>query len=141
MAALSSCLSHPLTRTVLEPAITTGPDLPFLFAQMPLSLSLEYLVLDLAALSLFTYVVRTWLADRSRRQGLQYPPGPRGIPILGNLFDIPQRQPWETYTRWGKQYGMQTGPQKERNIMNGAGCGCRRSDIDICTGTLGRVYQ
>lgn len=75
---------------------------------MPLSLSLEYLVFDLAALSLFTYVARNYLADRTRRQGLQYPPGPRGLPVLGNLFDIPQRAPWETYTRWGKQYGEVT---------------------------------
>ena len=76
---------------------------------MLLSLTLvEYLVLDLAALSLFAYVVRTYLGDRSsRRRGLQYPPGPRGLPILGNLFDIPRRAPWETYTRWGKQYGAQ----------------------------------
>jgi hypothetical protein len=82
---------------------------------MPLSLSLDYLALDLAALSLFTYVARKYLADRSRRQGLRYPPGPRGLPVIGNLFDIPQRAPWETYTRWGKQYGMQTGSApKER---------------------------
>jgi hypothetical protein len=92
---------------------------------MPLSLSLEYLVFDLAALSLFTYVARNYLADRTRRQGLQYPPGPRGLPVLGNLFDIPQRAPWETYTRWGKQYGMQLAHSsaQKRNITNGSGCG------------------
>lgn len=70
---------------------------------MLLSLTLEYLVLYIALLSLFfAFVVRIRLGDRSRR----YPPGPRGLPILGNLFDIPRRAPWETYTRWGKQYGM-----------------------------------
>ena len=74
---------------------------------MPLSLSIGHLVLDFAALSLFAYVLRTFHADRSRRGKLRYPPGPRGIPLLGNLFDIPQRAPWETYTRWGKQYGTQ----------------------------------
>lgn len=71
---------------------------------MPLSL-----VLDFVALSLFAYLVRTYVSDsdRARCRGLRYPPGPRGLPLLGNLFDIPQRAPWETYTRWGKQYGMQ----------------------------------
>ena len=64
-------------------------------------------MLDLAALLLSLYVVYTYLGDRSRRGGLRYPPGPRGLPILGNLLDIPQRAPWETYARWGKQYGMQ----------------------------------
>ncbi|KAF8259329.1 cytochrome P450 [Lactarius quietus] len=72
---------------------------------MPLLLSIEYLALDFAALSLFAYLLRTYHADRSRRRGLQYPPGPRGLPLFGNLFDIPQRAPWETYTQWGKQYG------------------------------------
>ena len=83
----------------------TGFDLPP--SSMPLLFSFEYLVLDFVALSLFAFFLRKCHASRSRRGRLQYPPGPRGLPLLGNLFDIPQRAPWETYTRWGKQYGMQ----------------------------------
>ncbi|KAI9435475.1 cytochrome P450 [Lactarius indigo] len=64
-------------------------------------------LLDFVALSLFAYLVRTYAAssDRGSCRGLQYPPGPRGLPLLGNLFDIPQYAPWETYARWGRQYG------------------------------------
>ncbi|KAI9451431.1 cytochrome P450 [Lactarius psammicola] len=69
---------------------------------MPLSF-----VLDFVALSLFVYLVRIYVADsvRARGGGQRFPPGPRGLPLLGNLFDIPQRAPWETYARWGRQYG------------------------------------
>lgn len=41
-----------------------------------------------------------------RRTPLPLPPGPKGLPLLGNLFDIPQERPWEVYSGWSKQYGM-----------------------------------
>ena len=34
------------------------------------------------------------------------PPGPKGIPILGNLFDMPTGKRWETFARWGEKWGM-----------------------------------
>ncbi|KAI0827782.1 cytochrome P450 [Trametes gibbosa] len=33
------------------------------------------------------------------------PPGPRGLPILGNLFDIPRRSAWKVFAAWSQQYG------------------------------------
>jgi len=33
------------------------------------------------------------------------PPGPRGYPIVGSLFDLPPTRPWEQFAAWGKQYG------------------------------------
>lgn len=35
-----------------------------------------------------------------------FPPGPRGLPFLGNAVDLPKTQPWITYSNWGKIYGM-----------------------------------
>lgn len=33
-----------------------------------------------------------------------WPPGPRGIPILGNIFQLP-KLPWYKFTEWKAQYG------------------------------------
>lgn len=40
-----------------------------------------------------------------RRSRLPLPPGPKQLPLLGNLFDIPQGKSWEVYAEWAKQYG------------------------------------
>jgi hypothetical protein len=33
------------------------------------------------------------------------PPGPRGYPLIGNIFDMPSSREWETFTEWGRKYG------------------------------------
>ncbi|KAF8218892.1 cytochrome P450, partial [Tricholoma matsutake] len=32
------------------------------------------------------------------------PPGPPGFLFLGNIFDLPKKEPWKVYLQWGKQY-------------------------------------
>ena len=46
------------------------------------------------------------IRDYQRRRGLPYPPGPRPLPLIGNLFDIPKEFSWLSYTRLSKKYGM-----------------------------------
>jgi hypothetical protein len=36
----------------------------------------------------------------------QMPPGPKGIPILGNLLQVPLSKPWFLFEELGKKYGM-----------------------------------
>ncbi|KAH6919268.1 cytochrome P450 [Coprinopsis sp. MPI-PUGE-AT-0042] len=36
---------------------------------------------------------------------LPLPPGPKGLPVIGNLLDIPQDKPWLVYNEWAKKYG------------------------------------
>jgi hypothetical protein len=43
------------------------------------------------------------LLDAKRR--LPLPPGPPGLPIVGNVFDIPEEDFWWKYKEWGDQYG------------------------------------
>ncbi|KAL0578229.1 hypothetical protein V5O48_003766 [Marasmius crinis-equi] len=33
------------------------------------------------------------------------PPGPKGIPILGNILDLPRTRPWITFAKWAQEYG------------------------------------
>lgn len=39
-------------------------------------------------------------------RGLPLPPGPKGYPIIGNLFDFPTHKPWLVYDQWSKTYGQ-----------------------------------
>lgn len=34
-----------------------------------------------------------------------YPPGPKGLPLIGSLLDINQERPWITYGKWAREYG------------------------------------
>ncbi|GJJ15253.1 hypothetical protein Clacol_009529 [Clathrus columnatus] len=40
-----------------------------------------------------------------KHQPAPFPPGPKGHPFLANLTDMPQSQPWKTYTEWAERYG------------------------------------
>ena len=33
------------------------------------------------------------------------PPGPPGVPLLGNIFDVPGSMPWYKFTEWKSIYG------------------------------------
>ena len=54
------------------------------------------------ALCLLRVAFRRWRAARARPP---LPPGPRGLPLIGNLLDMPSEQEWRTFARWGDQYG------------------------------------
>ncbi|KAI0822419.1 cytochrome P450 [Trametes gibbosa] len=35
------------------------------------------------------------------------PPGPRGLPFIGNKHQLPSTKPWRKFAEWNKQYGAQ----------------------------------
>lgn len=40
-----------------------------------------------------------------KAQNLPLPPGPPRLPIIGNLHQAPEKDPWRTYQQWTKEYG------------------------------------
>lgn len=61
-------------------------------------------LLIFAFLLLLSVSVRVW-KQRRLRGGLPLPPGPEGLPILGNVLDLNISAPWLSYTDWAKKYG------------------------------------
>jgi hypothetical protein len=41
-----------------------------------------------------------------RRAALPLPPGPRGWPLIDNLFDWPFESAWIPFAEWSKLFGM-----------------------------------
>jgi hypothetical protein len=37
-------------------------------------------------------------------------PGPKGVPLLGNIFDIPENSQWTVFTKWKPLYGASLPP-------------------------------
>ncbi|KAK0501164.1 cytochrome P450 [Armillaria luteobubalina] len=51
-------------------------------------------------------LIFTWqLFRRAHRSTSPFPPGPRGLPLIGNLLDMPSQKEWLTFTKWGEKYG------------------------------------
>ncbi|KAF5349115.1 hypothetical protein D9756_009456 [Leucocoprinus leucothites] len=56
-------------------------------------------------LLLSALVVGLVIRARKRKTRLPLPPGPRGLPIIGNALDIPLVNMTQTYLGWTKEYG------------------------------------
>jgi hypothetical protein len=66
---------------------------------LSLTSTLNFLVL---VLSLAAFVA---IRNYQKRRELPYPPGPRPLPLIGNLLDIPKEFSWLSYTQLSKEHG------------------------------------
>ncbi|EIM85529.1 cytochrome P450 [Stereum hirsutum FP-91666 SS1] len=61
-----------------------------------------FLVLDVLLAVVGVYLVKNII---SRPSTAPYPPGPKGLPLVGNALDMPTSQEWKTYAQWGNRWG------------------------------------
>ena len=62
--------------------------------------------LDFVALITFLVFAKAYWTKHLKPYGLPYPPGPIPLPLVGNIFDILNKNTWKTYAKWGKEYGI-----------------------------------
>jgi hypothetical protein len=75
-----------------------------LISMFPSLRSLPSLSFNNTLLALFTVYLFTKVVVSKKSKG-PLPPGPRGLPFLGNIFQIPQFQ-WLKYMEWQKEFGI-----------------------------------
>lgn len=65
-------------------------------------MALSWLDLAVCVVALLT---ARWISRRKRYSSLPLPPGPPGLPIIGNLLNTPTEESWITFQRWRSEYG------------------------------------
>ncbi|KAA1474399.1 cytochrome P450 [Dentipellis sp. KUC8613] len=63
----------------------------------------EFVDLSLLGVLLLSYALYEITEYSMRRRRM--PPGPRGIPLVGNRHQMPVVKPWRQFAAWNKQYG------------------------------------
>ncbi|KAF5321938.1 hypothetical protein D9619_001235 [Psilocybe cf. subviscida] len=66
---------------------------------------LSILAVDIPLTLLAASLAVAYLWLKRRNYGLPLPPGPKGWPLIGNVFDMPMSRGWEVYHKWCKELG------------------------------------
>jgi hypothetical protein len=80
---------------------------------------------SLAVVSVIFYLtVRSYVT--SRRKPL--PPGPRGLPLVGNVLDVPKTQEWLAFMEMARKYGV----LRHHSSLRSSPCRCNvHADSDV----------
>jgi hypothetical protein len=75
-----------------------------LFATPPIQLKLQQPLVYYSLLAVvFGCIIKSMAAGYFQRRKM--PPGPTGIPILGNALQLPSKMAWIRFTEWKNEYG------------------------------------
>ena len=66
----------------------------------------DRIALFLVSTFLSIFVLSRFINLSRRAKALRDPPGPRGIPIFGNEFQIPNDKQWIKFHEWNEKYGQ-----------------------------------
>ena len=71
--------------------------------------------LDVLFIFIGVYYVKNYLSSKNRLRII--PPGPRPLPVIGNLLDMPTSHEWLRFAEWGHSYGQYHSVTLETHAM------------------------
>jgi len=58
--------------------------------------------MEIAVAAVGLFVLQQYLRSRG---SAHLPPGPKGLPLIGNVADMPSSKEWMTFAEWGHKWG------------------------------------
>jgi len=110
----------------LQPSPSSPPTMP---------LPEKYIGPALATVA--TAIVLALLLRKRGPRRPPYPPGPKGYPIIGNVFDFPRGAPWEGFARMAAEYGERRafpGSHSRVGCLTWVGCRYRYIAPEVTNG-------
>ena len=108
------CIKGSQKPTETSSKATLPPRPPRLTALASVQMETVAPILDAANdhpyLSAVSVILGCAVLARFARRRSDLPPGPKGYPIIGNLFDVPSTHAWEKFGEFGEKYGTSHAP-------------------------------